>query len=161
MNASIPLVDKPILWEPLLSRLKWEHCFAQDCLNQNQICFHVLSICNRHYNQILLSLSSSQPSLDILQHLEGQHSWFSCSHHRRTYCNVCRGVLHGVAWHGLSCEVCKMKSHRRCVSQLKDKCKWTTRSSLEQANVKIEHDVSKAILVRVLEYYFTMCIFHP
>lgn len=56
MNVSIPLVDKPILWEPQWSRLKWEHCFAQDCLNQNQICFHVLSICNRHYNQILLSL---------------------------------------------------------------------------------------------------------
>ena len=35
-----------------------------------------------------------------------------------------------------------MKSHRRCVFQLKQKCKWTTRSSLEQANVKIEQDVS-------------------
>ena len=35
-----------------------------------------------------------------------------------------------------------MKSHRRCVFQLKDKCKWTTRSSLEQAGVRIEQDVS-------------------
>ena len=35
-----------------------------------------------------------------------------------------------------------MKSHRRCVFQLKEKCKWTTRSSLEQAGVKIEQDVS-------------------
>jgi diacylglycerol kinase (ATP) len=86
--------------------------------------------------------SQQTPSLDILQHLEGQHAWFSCSHHRRTYCNVCRERLHGVAWHGLSCEVCKMKSHRRCVFQLKEKCKWTTRSSLEQAGVRIEQDVS-------------------
>ena len=88
------------------------------------------------------SPSPSQPSCDILQHLEGQHTWFSCSHHKRTFCNVCREPLHGMAWHGLSCEVCKMKSHRRCVFQLKEKCKWTTRSSLEQANVKIEQDVS-------------------
>ena len=34
-----------------------------------------------------------------------------------------------------------MKSHRRCVFQLKEKCKWTTRSSLEQAGVRIEQDV--------------------
>ena len=36
-----------------------------------------------------------------------------------------------------------MKSHRRCVFQVKQKCKWTTRSSLEQANVKMGQDVSR------------------
>ena len=57
--------------------------------------------------------------LETLQHLEGQHSWFACSHSRPTYCNVCHEMLHGVAWHGLSCEVCKFKSHRRCVFQVR------------------------------------------
>ena len=37
-------------------------------------------------------------------HLTGHHTWFSCSHPRKTFCNVCREQLHGMAWHGLSCE---------------------------------------------------------
>ena len=43
--------------------------------------------------------SSLQPSLNNLQYL---HLQVSCSHHRRTYCNVCREPLHVVAkWHYL------------------------------------------------------------
>ena len=83
--------------------------------------------------------------LEALQHLEGQHSWFACTHARPTYCNVCREALHGVAWHGLSCEVCKFKSHRRCVFRVEKVCKWTTRSSLEQASVQLAQDVSGGV----------------
>lgn len=83
-----------------------------------------------------------QDVLENLEHLEGQHSWFACTHSRPTYCNVCRDTLHGVAWNGLSCEVCKIKSHRRCVSRITDICKWTTRNSLQEAGVQLGPDVS-------------------
>ena len=89
----------------------------------------------------------TQAILESIQHLEGQHSWFACSHGRPTYCNVCREQLHGVAWHGLSCEVCKFKSHRRCVFSVKTPCKWTTRSSLTAAGVKLEQDVSSSCFI--------------
>lgn len=59
---------------------------------------------------------------------------------------MCRDQLHGVAWHGLSCEVCKFKSHRRCVFNVQSPCKWTTRSSLSAAGVDLEQDVSSDIL---------------
>ncbi len=87
-------------------------------------------------------LPPSQGDPDSVQHMEGQHSWFSCSHARPTYCNVCRETLHGVAWHGLSCEVCKFKSHRRCVFYVEQPCKWTTRSNLEKDGVHPTADVS-------------------
>lgn len=87
--------------------------------------------------------SSPQAVLDTLQHLQGQHSWFACTHSRPTYCNVCSEALHGMAWHGLSCEVCKFKSHRRCVFKVNQVCKWTTRSSLQEAGVQLGQDVSQ------------------
>ena len=80
------------------------------------------------------------------QLLDGSHSWFMCSHTRPMYCNVCRVALHGVAWHGMSCEVCKIKSHRRCVFGVSERCKWTTRASMEEANAKIGYDVSLFLL---------------
>ena len=97
----------------------------------------------------------TQAILEAIQHLEGQHSWFACSHPRPTYCNVCREQLHGVAWHGLSCEVCKIKSHRRCVFSVKTPCKWTTRASLAAAGVHSEQDVSvcRSAVLCVLTFY--------
>lgn len=68
----------------------------------------------------LLSPPSLQDVIECSQHLSGKHSWFSCSHPRFTYCNVCGEALHGVAWHGLSCEgmshlvVCNCSSSIRC-----------------------------------------------
>lgn len=75
--------------------------------------------------------------LECSRHLDGQHSWFSCSHPRPTYCNVCSETLHGVAWHGLSCEVCKFKCHRRCVFNVVQNCKWATKSNLEHDQADI------------------------
>ena len=88
---------------------------------------------------------TQQGDLETFQHLEGHHSWFACTHSRPTYCNVCKEMLHGVAWHGLSCEVCKFKSHRRCVFLVKQACKWTTQANLEREDVRVGQDVSVCV----------------
>ncbi|CAH1781221.1 unnamed protein product [Owenia fusiformis] len=62
--------------------------------------------------------------------LSGQHNWYACSHARPTYCNVCREALSGVTSHGLSCEVCKFKAHKRCAIRAGNFCKWTTLASV-------------------------------
>ncbi|XP_046989295.1 diacylglycerol kinase eta [Schistocerca americana] len=62
--------------------------------------------------------------------LSGQHRWYATSHARPTYCNVCREALSGVMSHGLSCEVCKFKVHKRCAVKAISNCKWTTLSSV-------------------------------
>jgi diacylglycerol kinase (ATP) len=62
--------------------------------------------------------------------LHGIHSWYVCSHARPTFCNVCREALTGVTSHGLSCEVCKFKAHRRCAARAPPSCKWTTLASI-------------------------------
>jgi diacylglycerol kinase (ATP) len=36
----------------------------------------------------------------------------------------------GVTSHGLSCEVCKAKVHKRCAIKTLNNCKWTTLASL-------------------------------
>ena len=48
-----------------------------------------------------------------------------------------------MAWNGLSCEVCKFKSHRRCVFRVDKPCKWTTRSSLKNDSIQLGQDVSE------------------
>ncbi|OQR69194.1 diacylglycerol kinase eta-like [Tropilaelaps mercedesae] len=62
--------------------------------------------------------------------LQGQHSWYVTSHARPTYCNVCREALSGVTFHGLSCEVCKFRAHKRCAAKSPNNCKWTTLASV-------------------------------
>lgn len=62
--------------------------------------------------------------------LSGQHHWYATSHARPTYCNVCRDALSGVTSHGLSCEVCKSKVHKRCAAKAINNCKWTTLASV-------------------------------
>ncbi|XP_071577099.1 diacylglycerol kinase eta isoform X4 [Temnothorax nylanderi] len=62
--------------------------------------------------------------------LEGNHQWYATSHARPTYCNVCRDALHGVTSHGLSCEACKYKVHKRCSAKAINNCKWTTLASI-------------------------------
>ncbi|KAM9006869.1 diacylglycerol kinase delta isoform 2-T3 [Sarcophilus harrisii] len=70
---------------------------------------------------------STQYSMD---HFSGMHNWYACSHARPTYCNVCREALSGVTSHGLSCEVCKFKAHKRCAVRATNNCKWTTLASI-------------------------------
>ncbi|XP_075425733.1 diacylglycerol kinase delta isoform X2 [Ascaphus truei] len=82
---------------------------------------------------------SAQYSMD---HFSGMHNWYACSHARPTYCNVCREALSGVTSHGLSCEVCKFKSHRRCAVRATNNCKWTTLASIGKDIVEDEDGVS-------------------
>ncbi|XP_026681175.1 LOW QUALITY PROTEIN: diacylglycerol kinase eta-like [Diaphorina citri] len=72
----------------------------------------------------------SKPGLDPHDLLRGKHSWQQASHARPTYCNVCREALSGVTSHGLSCEICKLKVHKRCVLKAINNCKWSTLSSI-------------------------------
>ncbi|KAF2903351.1 hypothetical protein ILUMI_02836 [Ignelater luminosus] len=58
------------------------------------------------------------------------HFRYATSHARPTYCNVCREALSGVTSHGLSCEVCKCKVHKRCAAKAINNCKWTTLASI-------------------------------
>ncbi|XP_050830598.1 diacylglycerol kinase delta isoform X4 [Serinus canaria] len=65
-----------------------------------------------------------------MEHFSGIHNWYACSHARPTFCNVCREALPGVTSHGLSCEVCKFKAHKRCAVRATNNCKWTTLASI-------------------------------
>lgn len=83
----------------------------------------------------LKSVSSQTSSQsDLLDILSGAHNWYSCSHAKPTFCNVCRDMLSGVTSKGLSCEVCRFKVHRRCAVRAKNNCKWTTVQSIRTEN---------------------------
>ncbi|KAJ8255449.1 hypothetical protein GJAV_G00204990 [Gymnothorax javanicus] len=71
-----------------------------------------------------------EASLFNMEHFSGMHNWYACSHARPTFCNVCREALSGVTSHGLSCEVCKFKAHKRCAVRSTNSCKWTTLASI-------------------------------
>uniref|UniRef100_A0A4W4HD31 Diacylglycerol kinase n=1 Tax=Electrophorus electricus TaxID=8005 RepID=A0A4W4HD31_ELEEL len=82
---------------------------------------------------------STQYSMD---HFSGMHNWYACSHARPTYCNVCREALSGVTSHGLSCEVCKFKAHKRCAVRATNNCKWTTLASIGKDIIEDEEGIS-------------------
>ncbi|XP_076435509.1 diacylglycerol kinase delta-like isoform X2 [Babylonia areolata] len=74
--------------------------------------------------------------------MSGQHNWYACSHARPTYCNVCREALSGVTSHGLSCEVCKFKAHKRCAVRAPTNCKWTALASIGKEIIEDEDGIS-------------------
>ncbi|XP_066926103.1 diacylglycerol kinase delta-like [Clytia hemisphaerica] len=63
---------------------------------------------------------------ELSETLSGDHHWYSCTHSRPTFCNVCRDTLPGVTIKGLSCEVCRYKVHKKCAAKAPKSCKWTT-----------------------------------
>ncbi|KXJ26244.1 Diacylglycerol kinase eta [Exaiptasia diaphana] len=75
---------------------------------------------------------------DILDQLSGTHNWYSCTHTRPTFCNVCKDILSGVTSKGLSCEVCRFKVHRRCAAKAPNNCKWTTIQSLRREALEFD-----------------------
>ncbi|KAM3857541.1 diacylglycerol kinase eta [Diretmus argenteus] len=77
-----------------------------------------------------------------MEHFSGMHNWYACSHARPTFCNVCREALPGVTSHGLSCEVCKFKAHKRCAVRSTNNCKWTTLASIGNDIMEDEEGVS-------------------
>ncbi|XP_006884677.1 PREDICTED: diacylglycerol kinase eta [Elephantulus edwardii] len=77
-----------------------------------------------------------------VEHFSGLHNWYACSHARPTFCNVCRETLSGVTSHGLSCEVCKFKAHKRCAVRATNNCKWTTLASIGKEVLENEDGVA-------------------
>ncbi|KAM6253393.1 diacylglycerol kinase kappa [Porphyrio hochstetteri] len=77
-----------------------------------------------------------------MEHFSGMHNWYACSHARPTFCNVCREALPGVTSHGLSCEVCKFKAHKRCAVRATNNCKWTTLASIGAEIIEDEDGVA-------------------
>uniref|UniRef100_A0A8C5SS18 Diacylglycerol kinase n=1 Tax=Laticauda laticaudata TaxID=8630 RepID=A0A8C5SS18_LATLA len=77
-----------------------------------------------------------------MEHFSGMHNWYACSHARPTFCNVCRESLSGVTSHGLSCEVCKFKAHKRCAVRAINNCKWTTLTSIGRDIIEDEDGVA-------------------
>lgn len=74
--------------------------------------------------------------------LSGNHHWYATSHARPTYCNVCKEPLSGVTSHGLSCEICKCKVHKKCAPKAINNCKWTTLASIGQDIIEDQYGVS-------------------
>lgn len=68
--------------------------------------------------------------VDHTDFLCNHHHWYATSNIRPTYCSVCRDALSGVTSHGLCCEVCKLKVHKRCAAKAIANCKWTTLASV-------------------------------
>uniref|UniRef100_A0A8C7KJL9 Diacylglycerol kinase n=1 Tax=Oncorhynchus kisutch TaxID=8019 RepID=A0A8C7KJL9_ONCKI len=83
-----------------------------------------------------------EASLFNMEHFSGMHNWYACSHARPTFCNVCREALSGVTSHGLSCEVCKFKAHKRCAVRSTNTCKWTTLASIGNDIMEDDEGVS-------------------
>uniref|UniRef100_A0A3B4BJH1 Diacylglycerol kinase n=1 Tax=Periophthalmus magnuspinnatus TaxID=409849 RepID=A0A3B4BJH1_9GOBI len=77
-----------------------------------------------------------------MEHFSGMHNWYACSHARPTFCNVCREALPGVTSHGLSCEVCKFKAHKRCAVRSTNNCKWTTLASIGNDIIEDEDGIA-------------------
>lgn len=53
----------------------------------------------------------------------------------------------GVTSHGLSCEVCKCKVHKRCASKAISNCKWTTLASVGKDIIEDKDGVSSNFLM--------------
>ncbi|XP_038631178.1 diacylglycerol kinase eta isoform X2 [Scyliorhinus canicula] len=77
-----------------------------------------------------------------MEHFSGMHNWYATSHARPTFCNVCREALSGMTSHGLSCEVCKFKAHKRCAVRAINNCKWTTLASVGNDIIENEEGVA-------------------
>ncbi|XP_070538443.1 diacylglycerol kinase delta-like isoform X2 [Ptychodera flava] len=83
-----------------------------------------------------------EPTSDHVDAISGMHNWYACSHARPTYCNVCREALSGVTSHGLSCEVCKFKAHKRCAVRALANCKWSTLATVGIEVIEDEDGIS-------------------
>ncbi|XP_051878083.1 diacylglycerol kinase eta isoform X2 [Pristis pectinata] len=77
-----------------------------------------------------------------MEHFSGMHNWYATSHARPTFCNVCREALPGMTSHGLSCEVCKFKAHKRCAVRAVNNCKWTTLASVGNDIIEDEEGIA-------------------
>uniref|UniRef100_A0A8C3T8R6 Diacylglycerol kinase n=1 Tax=Chelydra serpentina TaxID=8475 RepID=A0A8C3T8R6_CHESE len=103
--------------------------------------FFVISA-KSHFPHLLMRMSWDCATQFNMEHFSGMHNWYACSHARPTFCNVCREALSGVTSHGLSCEVCKFKAHKRCAVRATNNCKWTTLASIGNDIIEDEDGVA-------------------
>lgn len=77
---------------------------------------HILSLSLNTFDYLFQAafFSILQPQQFYMENLSGGHNWYTCTHARPTYCNVCRDVLSGVMNHGLSCEGKDDRFHFYC-----------------------------------------------
>ncbi|KAE9420131.1 hypothetical protein Angca_004883, partial [Angiostrongylus cantonensis] len=66
----------------------------------------------------------------MLEGTSGAHQWNQMNHRRPAFCNFCREKLSGLTWHGWSCEICKMKAHKKCMNKIVERCKWTVECTI-------------------------------
>ncbi|XP_072914674.1 diacylglycerol kinase eta-like isoform X1 [Hemitrygon akajei] len=87
-------------------------------------------------------MESYETSQLNVEYFSGMHNWYATSHARPTFCNVCREALPGVTSHGLSCEVCKFKAHKRCAVRAVNNCKWTTLATVGNDIIEDEDGIA-------------------
>ncbi|XP_072126520.1 diacylglycerol kinase eta-like isoform X5 [Mobula birostris] len=87
-------------------------------------------------------MESYETSQLNMEYFSGMHNWYATSHARPTFCNVCREALPGVTSHGLSCEVCKFKAHKRCAVRAVNNCKWTTLATVGNDIIEDEDGIA-------------------
>ncbi|XP_054642745.1 diacylglycerol kinase eta isoform X1 [Dunckerocampus dactyliophorus] len=103
------------------------------------------SVQSREHYELLPTYSQPllcQTAQFNVEHFSGMHNWYACSHARPTFCNVCKDSLSGVTSHGLSCEVCKFKAHKRCAVRATNNCKWTTLASIGKDIIEDEDGIA-------------------
>ncbi|KAJ1353772.1 Diacylglycerol kinase accessory domain [Parelaphostrongylus tenuis] len=87
------------------------------------------------WRQHLLAIKQKTPEKScavdaMLEGTSGAHQWNQMNHHRPAFCNFCREKLSGLTWHGWSCEICKMKVHKKCMDKIVERCKWTVECTI-------------------------------
>ncbi|ELK37963.1 Diacylglycerol kinase kappa, partial [Myotis davidii] len=68
------------------------------------------------------------PTAENNPYLIGMHYWYSSHSPRTQHCNVCRESIRALSRNVITCEVCKVKSHRLCALRASKDCKWNTLS---------------------------------
>nr|KAF6359650.1 diacylglycerol kinase kappa [Myotis myotis] len=68
------------------------------------------------------------PTAENNPYLIGMHYWYSSHSPRTQHCNVCRESIPALSRNVITCEVCKVKSHRLCALRASKDCKWNTLS---------------------------------
>uniref|UniRef100_A0A8C5A014 Diacylglycerol kinase n=1 Tax=Gadus morhua TaxID=8049 RepID=A0A8C5A014_GADMO len=71
----------------------------------------------------------------LMTERDGQHSWRMKHFNKPTYCNVCQGMLLGLAKQGLCCTYCKYTVHSQCANKTAEQCPPTFVRSKKELGV--------------------------
>ncbi|XP_041910242.1 diacylglycerol kinase kappa [Arvicola amphibius] len=70
----------------------------------------------------------SIPAAENNPYLIGMHHWYSSQSPRTRFCNICHQRISALSREAITCEVCKVKSHKLCALRAGKDCKWNTLS---------------------------------